>query len=134
MEGLSAARRLRVGRSGGGMVKSGMFSKSKRKFPLSSSSTPPSIWPSSMSDGLCQRQSRRIPNSWIDRGGCANRRIRRGHRDGVDAPARDVAYKLTEYKGRPRMNTSQQKFSLPGRASRCFVRWTKTEFSQIRRS
>ncbi len=33
----------------------------------------------------------------------------------ADAPALDVAYKLTEYKGTPRMKTSQHKLSLPGR-------------------
>src|SRR5581483_4385021 len=33
----------------------------------------------------------------------------------ADAPALDVAYKLTEYKGAPRMKTSQHKLSLPGR-------------------
>lgn len=32
-----------------------------------------------------------------------------------DAPALDVAYKLTEYKGVPRIKTSQHKLSLPGR-------------------
>jgi nicotinate phosphoribosyltransferase len=32
----------------------------------------------------------------------------------ADAPALDVAYKLTEYKGTPRMKTSQHKMSLPG--------------------
>lgn len=33
----------------------------------------------------------------------------------ADAPSLDVAYKLTEYKGTPRMKTSQHKLSLPGR-------------------
>lgn len=33
----------------------------------------------------------------------------------ADAPALDVAYKLTEYRGIPRMKTSQHKLSLPGR-------------------
>jgi nicotinate phosphoribosyltransferase len=33
----------------------------------------------------------------------------------ADAPALDVAYKLTEYDGMPRIKTSQHKLSLPGR-------------------
>jgi len=33
----------------------------------------------------------------------------------ADAPALDVAYKLTEYNGKPRIKTSQGKLSLPGR-------------------
>lgn len=33
----------------------------------------------------------------------------------ADAPALDVAYKLTEYSGKPRIKTSQSKLSLPGR-------------------
>lgn len=33
----------------------------------------------------------------------------------ADAPALDVAYKLTEYKGIPRLKTSQGKLTLPGR-------------------
>lgn len=33
----------------------------------------------------------------------------------ADAPALDVAYKLTEYNGMPRIKTSQHKLSLPGR-------------------
>jgi nicotinate phosphoribosyltransferase len=32
-----------------------------------------------------------------------------------DAPALDVAYKLTEYAGKPRLKTSEHKISLPGR-------------------
>jgi nicotinate phosphoribosyltransferase len=33
----------------------------------------------------------------------------------ADAPSLDVAYKLTEYNGQPRIKTSQSKLSLPGR-------------------
>jgi len=33
----------------------------------------------------------------------------------ADAPSLDVAYKLTEYNGKPRIKTSQGKLSLPGR-------------------
>jgi nicotinate phosphoribosyltransferase len=46
----------------------------------------------------------------------------------ADAPALDVAYKLNEYAGKPRIKTSQGKLTLPGRASRCFVRSVKRRF------